>query len=64
MYYCQSRYYDPELCRFISEDDESYHEDEEGAAGTLCLLQYDPVNNSDRMGMHLLNWSEPTFKSS
>ncbi len=51
MYYLQSRYYDPELCRFISRDDISYHEGETGAAANLyAYCNNDPVNYTDRAG--------------
>ena len=52
MYYLQSRYYDPEICRFINADSTDYL----GATGTLLsynLFAYcenDGVNNSDVFG--------------
>ena len=52
MYYLQSRYYDPEICRFINADSTDYL----GATGTLLsynLFAYcenDPVNRVDEDG--------------
>lgn len=52
MYYLQSRYYDPSICRFINADDVAYL----GATGTLLsynLFAYcenDPVNGLDSNG--------------
>ena len=56
MYYLQSRYYDPAICRFISPDDTSYL----GANGDLVsfnLYAYcsnDPVNFTDPTGHSIL----------
>ena len=58
-YYVSSRYYDPEICRWISADDVSYI----GAGGdvlsynlfTYCLN--DPINRIDENG----NWSLPNW---
>ncbi len=51
MYYLQSRYYDPELGRFISKDDPIYHEGETGAAANLyAYCENNPVNMVDPMG--------------
>ena len=56
MYYLQSRYYDPELCRFISRDDVSYHEGETGAGANLyAYCNNDPVNNYDLAGHVTIN---------
>ncbi len=52
MYYLQSRYYDPEVCRFINSDDVNYI----GLAGTVgsynafAYCENNPVNNSDPSG--------------
>ncbi len=54
MYYLQSRYYDPEICRFINADSTDYL----GATGTLLsynLFAYcenDPVNEIDVTGCY------------
>ncbi len=52
MYYLQSRYYDPEVCRFINSDDVNYI----GLAGTVdsynafAYCENNPVNDSDPSG--------------
>lgn len=52
MYYLQSRYYDPEIGRFINSDDVSYI----GASGTetgynpFAYCENNPVNNTDSSG--------------
>lgn len=51
MYYLQSRYYNPEIGRFISKDDQSYHEDMTGAAANLyAYCNNNPVMNVDTDG--------------
>jgi hypothetical protein len=51
LYYLQSRYYDPEIGKFISKDDPIFHESETGAAANLyAYCENNPVNNSDPMG--------------
>ncbi len=57
MYYLQSRYYDPELGRFISEDDPIYHEGETGAAANLyAYCENNPVMNVDYYGYRPVQW--------
>lgn len=52
MYYLQSRYFDPEVCRFINSDDVNFI----GATGTVgsynafAYCENSPVNNSDPSG--------------
>ena len=51
LYYLQSRYYNPELGRFISGDDPIYHEGETGAAANLYVYcNNNPVNMADPTG--------------
>ena len=52
MYYLQSRYYDPEICRFINSDDVNYI----GATGSeisynpFAYCENNPVNATDTLG--------------
>jgi RHS repeat-associated protein len=51
LYCLQSRYYDPEYGRFISEDDPSYHDGETGAAANLyTYCDNNPANQIDIEG--------------
>ena len=51
LYYLQSRYYNPEIARFISEDDPSYCVGEVGPAANLyAYCENNPVNFIDRTG--------------
>lgn len=58
LYYLQSRYYDPETCRFINADDVLFI----GATGTILstnLLSYcenNPVNSVDYFGFWTWTW--------
>ncbi len=50
-YYLQSRYYDPEICRFINADDISYLEPTEFSGTNLyAYCKNDPVNYCDPSG--------------
>ncbi len=60
-YYLSSRYYDPSICRFISQDEIEYL----GASATTVsynLYAYclnDPINNSDSSGnLSIPNWAK------
>jgi len=52
MYYLQSRYYNPELSRFISADDPSYHQDYSSPASTnlYAYASNNPVMYTDADG--------------
>lgn len=51
MYYLQSRYYNPEIGRFISRDDAQYHEGDTGVKANLyAYCDNNPVMNSDPNG--------------
>jgi len=51
LYYLQSRYYNPEVGRFISKDDESYHIGQTAAAANLyAYCSNNPVNLVDADG--------------
>lgn len=51
MYYLQSRYYNPEIGRFISRDDAQYHEGDTGVKANLyAYCANNPVMNSDPNG--------------
>lgn len=55
LYYLQSRYYNPELERFISKDDTSYHVGQTGAAANLYVYgNNNPVMSYDPTGH--INW--------
>jgi len=41
LYYLQSRYFDPELGRFISKDDQSYHAGQDAIGSNLYAYVYD-----------------------
>lgn len=58
LYYLQTRYYDPEICRFISQDSLEYADSE--TINGLNLYAYcknNPINNCDPAG----NWSLRKF---
>ncbi len=64
MYYLQSRYYDPEVCRFINSDDVNYI----GLTGTVgsynafAYCENNPVNWKDNTGLWKLpNWAKATI---
>ncbi len=65
MYYLQSRYYDPEICRFINADSTDYL----GATGTFLsynLFAYcenEPVGCVDPSGKYLYNFSMIPYKT-
>ena len=52
MYYLQTRYYNPELCRFISADDPSFHRDFSNitAANLYSYANNDPIKYTDYDG--------------
>jgi RHS repeat-associated protein len=51
LYLLQSRYYDPEFGRFISQDDPTYHDGMNGAAANLyAYANNNPVMNVDPSG--------------
>ena len=51
MYYCHSRYYCPEICRWISGDSEQYFDDSTFIGLNLFVYcQNDPVNYYDMSG--------------
>lgn len=55
LYYLQSRYYNPEINRFISKDDASYHESETEVNGNLYAYANDnPVMNVDPSGYSMV----------
>lgn len=52
-YYLQSRYYDPEICRFINADLPEYASEQKDEAAGVNIFVYccnDAVNNSDKKG--------------
>ena len=59
-YYLQSRYYDPEICRFINADLPEYSQIQKDGQAGINLFAYcenDPVNNSDINGNKKIpNW--------
>ena len=62
LYYCNTRYYSPEIGRWISIDDVDYL-DPEGISGLnlYCYCMNDPVNYSDGSG-HMPEWLSTTLK--
>ncbi len=52
MYYLQSRYYDPEICRFINSDDVNYIgvTELEVSYNPFAYCENDPVNATDTLG--------------
>jgi RHS repeat-associated core domain len=51
LYYLQSRYYNPEIGRFISEDDSGHHDDNDPISSNLyAYCNNDPVNFIDPSG--------------
>lgn len=52
MYYLQSRYYDPEICRFINCDDVNYIglTESEISYNPFAYCENNPINNSDKTG--------------
>ena len=55
LYYLQSRYYDPEIGRFISKDDPIFHEDETGVAANLyAYCDNNPIMNEDPSGYFVI----------
>ncbi|MDY4788030.1 MAG: RHS repeat-associated core domain-containing protein [Bacilli bacterium] len=51
LYYCNSRYYSSELCRFISIDSVYYLEPENiNGLNLYCYCMNDPINNVDHSG--------------
>jgi RHS repeat-associated protein len=51
LYYLQSRYYNPELGRFISKDDPSYHDGQDAIGSNLyAYANNNPVMNVDTNG--------------
>ena len=56
-YYCQSRYYNPEWCRWISAD--MYFDTQDGILSTnmYAYCQNDPVNRFDPTGTEWYHWA-------
>lgn len=51
LYYLQSRYYNPDLGRFISQDSPSYHQGQVGVAANLyAYVNNNPINEIDLNG--------------
>ena len=51
LFYCNSRYYSPELCRWISPDDVSYLDPSTGNGLNLyCYCYNNPINYADLSG--------------
>ena len=62
MYYLMTRYYDPELCRFISPDDVSYLDPSTiNGLNLYCYCYNNPVNYSDVSG-HSPEWVQDALK--
>ena len=63
-YYLRSRYYDPEICRFINSDDSNYLK-ADGEVLSYNLFTYclnDPINRTDNEGnFSLPNWAKVTI---
>ena len=50
-YYLQSRYYDPEICRFINADDVNYvDKDVSNGINIFAYCNNDSINNTDNLG--------------
>ena len=57
MYYCNSRYYNPDFCRWISGDSEKYIDTETPLGLNLFVYcNNDPVNNVDENGKKPKTW--------
>ena len=62
LYYCNTRYYSPEIGRWISIDDVDYLDPESVSGLNLyCYCMNDPVNYSDGSG-HMPEWLSTTLK--
>ncbi len=77
-YYLQSRYYDPDICRFINTDVYKYAQEKKNEFSGVCLFTYcmnNPINNIDVFGTSskkrfdtpksaLKKWANDYFKTS
>ena len=60
LYYCQSRYYSPKLCRFVNMDNENILSATQGEVLNANLFSYtdnNPVNNVDPLGLFSISSS-------
>ena len=58
MYYLMTRYYDPELCRFISPDDVSYLDPSTiNGLNLYCYCANNPINHIDPDGHAWYHWA-------
>ena len=58
LYYCKSRYYSPELCRWISPDSIEYLDPESiNGLNLYCYCMNNPIMYADPSG-HMLEWAQ------